>query len=193
MRQITTSEPETSARDGAQEGWTPDWRGAWTKADESWLGIVLQMAEHFEDHDPRDCQRHGDGQWGRPEWKFLREEEHLTLRQLGAKLDVDGGSISRWESGARWPENVDYEVWLKDAADRLGEQARMQVFLLQSKRDGWHTDAVRAAKADPILDRFDHWDVIFKDGGLFDRWRETGSLPSWTPVDAGFTGGTGNN
>ena len=80
------------------------------------------MAEHFEHpHHPVDCQRKIDPQWGRPEWKFLREEEGLTLRQLAAKLDVDAGSISRWESGARWPENVDYEVWLKEAADRLGE------------------------------------------------------------------------
>ena len=181
MRQITTSEPETSARDVAQESWTPDWRGAWTKADESWLGTVLQMAEHFEHpHHPVDCQRKIDPHWGRGEWKLLREEEHLTLRQLAAKLDVDAGSISRWESGARWPESVDYEVWLKEAADKLGEQVRMQVFLLQSKRDGWMTE--------PASRRFDHWQAIFKDGGLFDRWRETGSLPVWTPQDAGFTG-----
>ena len=188
MGQTTTSEPETSARDVAQEGWTPDWRGVWTKADESWLGTVLQMAEHFEHpHDPIECQRKMDPGWSRAEWRLLREEEHLTLRQLAAQLDVDAGSISRWESGARWPENVDYEVWLKEAADRLGETARLQVFLLQSKRDQWMTDAVRSSKDDPTLDRFDHWWVIFDEGGLFDKWRETGSLPRWTPTNAGYT------
>ena len=193
MGQTTTSEPETARDAFPKKGWTADWKGPWSPADESWLGIALQVAEHFEDHDPRDCQRHGDEQWGRPDWKFLREEEHLTLRQLGSKLDVDAGSISRWESGARWPESADYSLWLKESADRLGETARTQVFLLQSKRDGWMTDTVRAAKDDPTLNRFVHWEIIFKDGGLFDRWRESGSLPSWSPLDAGFTGGTGNN
>ena len=189
MRQITTSEPETSSRDFAQEGWTPDWKGPWTDADSIWLETVLTMADHFEHpHDPIDCQRKLDSQWGRPEWKLLREEEGLTLRQLAAKLEVDAGTVSRWESGKRWADNVDYSLWLKEAGDRLGETARLQVFLLQSKRDGWMTDAVRGSLDDPALDRFDHWDVIFKDGGLFDRWRETGSLPVWTPEDAGLTG-----
>ena len=186
MSEIVTSEPEISVRDFAKEGWVVDLKSPWSDGDESWLGIALQVAEHFENHDPRDCQRHGDEQWGRPEWKFLREEEGLTLKQLSGKLNVDPGSISRWESGTRWPENVDYEMFLKESADQLGGRARMQVFLLQSKRDNWLTDAVRGSLDDPALDRFTHWGVLFDEGGLFDKWRESGSLPSWTPADAGF-------
>ena len=189
MGQTTTSEPETARDAFPKKGYLVDLKGPWTDADESWLGLVLEMVDHFEHpHDPLECQRKLDSQWGRPEWRFLREEEHLTLRQLAVKLEVDAGTVSRWESGKRWADNVDYSLWLKEAGDRLGETASLQVFLLQSKRDGWHTDAVRAAKDDPILDRFDHWEAIFKDGGLFDRWRESGSLPVWTPGDAGYTG-----
>ena len=189
MSEIVTSEPEISVGKFAKGGWVVDLKSPWSDGDESWLETVLTMADHFKHpHDPIECQRQLDPRWNRAEWKLLREEKHLTLRQLAAKLNVDPGSISRWESGTRWPENVDYEMFLKESADRLCETAGLQVFLLQSKRDGWMTDAVRAAKDDPILDRFDHWDVIFKVGGLFDRWRETGSLPRWTPQDAGYTG-----
>ncbi|MCH7549912.1 MAG: helix-turn-helix transcriptional regulator [Candidatus Krumholzibacteriota bacterium] len=75
------------------------------------------MSKHFDDgHHPVDCQKWSVG--ARYEWTLLREEAGLTLRQLGRMLNVDSSSVSRWESGQRWPENRDYFEWLIEAGAR---------------------------------------------------------------------------
>lgn len=50
---------------------------------------------------------------------------------------------------------------------------------LAAFRDGW---------AETDTNPYPHlWEAIFKQGGTYDRWLETGSLPTWTPRDAGYS------
>jgi hypothetical protein len=53
------------------------------------------------------------------------------------------------------------------------------------KRDGWFR--TEKAKTGPgVADLYaSMWEVVFKPGGLFDKFRDTGTLPHWTPADAG--------
>jgi transcriptional regulator with XRE-family HTH domain len=160
----------------------------WDEHDEAWLEVGLRHAQHFDDappaHDPVECQMRVPEGEPRREWKLLREDEGLTLRDLARLLDVDAASVSRWESGARWPNNSDYSAWLREAGERHGERARLRAFDSHSKRDGW-LGPERVVGQD-LPTRLAHWDVFYKEGGLFDRWVETGSLPAWTPRDAGI-------
>lgn len=55
----------------------------------------------------------------------------------------------------------------------------MQVYMLASLRDSWWDVDTNPY---PAL-----WEAIFKPGGTYDKWGETGSLPTWTPKDAGLT------
>ena len=168
-----------------------DFEGPWTDVDDALLELWLKTADHFDDasnppHDPVQCGRrepvHRPGVT-RLEWKNLREEAGLTLRELGDRVGVDQGTISRWESGARWPGDApEYFSFLRDEAEKFGQTIRMQIFLLQSKRDRWMDNPVYLE----FEVRDDHWHAIFKAGGLFDKWRETGSLPVYTPRGAGL-------
>jgi transcriptional regulator with XRE-family HTH domain len=147
------------------------------------------MAEHFDNagetpHDPVECQRRIPDGEPRFEFKLLRDEAGVTLRQLGREIGVDQATISRWENGLRWPDNRAYQDWLRTAGERLGEEARLRVFDAQSKRDGW-LGPERVVGQD-LPTRLAHWNAMFKPGGLFDRWIETGSLPAWRPRDAGL-------
>jgi transcriptional regulator with XRE-family HTH domain len=157
--------------------WTPDYSGPWTQEDQAWLEICLHLAAHFDDgHDPVDCQRAAVA--GRSEWRLLRAEEGLTLARLGQLLDVDGASISRWETGDRWPNAAAYLSWLRQAGERLGEKARMALYLTWLKRDGWIGQGGETAG--------DLWSVLFKPRGLFDRYLDTGTLPRWPPSQASW-------
>lgn len=44
--------------------------------------------------------------------KELRQENNLTLRQLGEKLDMKNSTLSQYETGKRHPR---FEVWQKIA------------------------------------------------------------------------------
>jgi len=161
----------------------------WDAGDEGWLEACLRMARHFDDnpanpHDPVECQRRLPTGQPRAEWKLLREEAGLTLRQLARRLDVDQASVSRWESGQRWPNSADYAAWLREAGERHAENARLRAFNAHSKRDGWLGPERLIGQNPDSLQA--HWQAMYKRGGLFDRWVETGSLPSWTPRDAGL-------
>jgi transcriptional regulator with XRE-family HTH domain len=171
------------------EGWTFDVTTPWDDRDTAWLEVCLRLAEHFDDagdpaHDPVQCQERIPAGEPHAEWKLLRDEAGLTLRQLGRLIGADQATISRWENGLRWPDNRAYHDWLRTAGERLGEEARLRAFIAQSKRDGW-LGPERVVGQD-LPTRLAHWDVFYKPGGLFDRWIETGSLPAWTPRDAGI-------
>ena len=166
--------------------WEPKVVGEWSEADSIWLEISLSMSKHFDDgHHPVDCQKWSVG--ARYEWTLLREEAGLTLRQLGRMLNVDSSSVSRWESGQRWPENRDYFEWLIEAGETLAQTARVSAVTAQLKRDGWVDNLPKPGGPDVTgYTKRDHWKIFFKPGGLFDRYIETGTLPAWTPSDAGL-------
>ena len=170
--------------------WRFDITTPWDEHDEAWLEVCLRHARHFDDaggpHDPVSCQVSVPEGEPRHEWRMLREGEDLTLRDLARLLDVEAASVSRWESGARWPNNADYAAWLREAADQHGQQVRVRAFQAQSKRDGWVGPHVVLGQSP--TERLAHWNTFYKPGGLFDRWVETGTLPAWTPRDAGISG-----
>lgn len=117
----------------------------------------------------------------RNEWKLLREEAGLTLAQLAARPGVDTGTMSRWERGNGGRTTI--STFLNDTAGTHAQTMRMQVYMLQSLRDGWFAAELVFGNL-VIMD--EHWDVILQEGGLFDRWREIGTLPAWTPRYAGI-------
>lgn len=185
---------------GIPKGWTPDWFTQWTEEDEVWLNVCLQNADHWDDgHNPVECGRRQAAEGfeqntdGRLDWIILREEAGFTMKDLAAQFEVNVATISRWESGQRWPDNRSYLSWLHAEGELHAQQIRTQLFAMQSKRDGWfHDKWVHTHQGKKIYvtlalaHRDNHWHTLYKPDGLFDRWKETGSLPAWTPEDAGI-------
>jgi len=162
----------------------------WDDVDEIALETALTVADHFDDgHDPVACQLdnlrstdHRRDHQTRDEWKLLREEAGLTQTQLAKLVGVAKENVSRYEANKRRPDNeYAYFTWLRARGDELGENARMKVWMLQTYRDGWWTTGEHWT----LENRLAHWNLIFHEGGLFDRWRETGQLPVWKPSDSG--------
>lgn len=103
------------------------------------------------------------------------------MRDLATRIGVDACTISRWGSGKRWPNSERYRQWLVDGSERHGQEVRMQVYLAQMKRDGW-----TSGWETPGYSMGDHWQTLYGPGRLFDKYLETGMLPTWTPLDAGL-------
>jgi transcriptional regulator with XRE-family HTH domain len=75
---------------------------------------------------------------GRPTWKDLREMNELSRDELAAKVGCDRASISRYETGARWPDqNSDYVRWLKAAYAPMVKEAEEDIAYELLLREGW--------------------------------------------------------
>ncbi len=190
MSQTAVDERVPSAWTQREDGhWDTDIYGEWTDEEERWIEGTARLIDHMlNDHDPIECQRDVDpvvlDEIGRLEWAAIREGEQLTLRQLAGLLNVDAGTISRYETGSRWPENTEYLRWLQET-DQTQIRANKRDFITAIlKRGGWFQ--TEKAKTGPgVADLYDTmWEVVYKPGGLLDKFRETGTLPHWKPADA---------
>jgi transcriptional regulator with XRE-family HTH domain len=138
----------------------------------------------YEHVDPIACAdktaSHIVDEIGHAEWRGIRDSAGLSLAELAVLLGVDAGSISRWESGKRRPTNPEYFRWLRDRDLEDTRIVERDVFWLLMKRGGWIAKLGR----EPLSLARPLWDAMWKVGGLYDRWRGTGTLPHFTPADA---------
>lgn len=173
------------------DGWHPSAHSdEWTPQHETWLTVCLTLLEDFDDFNPRALLNgRAPGPHAQFAFRFLREEAELSQQQLADRLGVNQATLSRWEQGVRIPDSEDYFAFLRETADKVARSASYEILRCVALRDGWgdiasddpaHTDALKNA-----LDYLH--EPLFRPGGLFDRWRETGSLPAWTPRDAGLS------
>ncbi|MGD2100824.1 MAG: helix-turn-helix domain-containing protein [Acidimicrobiia bacterium] len=175
------------------ESWKPveggfqvDPRAEWLEDDEVMLDSLLAIAAHDLDHDIIDCMLSQPPDviqaLGRFEWVTVRENEDVTVAELADRLGVTKGTISRWESGKRRPASPSaYTAWLRECDQRQIGERMLDVWKMILRRDGWSKDL-------DALFRYgapDLWNVVWKENGLFDKWCETGTLPHFTPADAG--------
>lgn len=160
----------------------------WTDQDEQMLDSLLSMFQHDETHDPVQCGLETPpgfiAEYGeRFEWRTIRVSADLTIRELGELVGVSAPTISRWESGKRNPqagEGARYFQWLRDTDEYQIRKSADLIWKIVAKRDGW----IPGPLAEYGWDNY--WNVIWKPGGLFDKWQETGTLPRFTPANAGI-------
>ena len=114
----------------------------------------------------REAQRRGEEapEWtqGRGTWRDMRTLAGLSRGELAEKIGCDRASISRYESGARWPDNNAYAYWLKEAYDAYLAEAVEDANLELLLRDKWMSE-------DPDRgERAVKWNVKLNDGQLED-------------------------
>lgn len=163
------------------DGWHPDDNpDEWTEYDEAWLETCLQLLDDYDGFNPK---QHLAARGRTPNaFAFLREESGLTQKELADRLGVGQGTIARWENGTRRPDDERYFAFLEDAAEALCQRVCVSIWRQAGKRDGWWNPELNLTMGD-AYERL--WPVLFKPGGTIDRWREAGTLPTWTPTDAG--------
>lgn len=182
---------------------------------ESWLRFclhvsyvdndILQVGRN-EDHRAVLAEReYGRGKmpgWlqGRSTWRDLRESAGLSRDELAKQADCDRASISRYESGARFPEsNSGYVRWLKEAYAKYLAVNGEDILHALLERDGWMVedpDSERSLKWNPDLPypTDDEFDLIKArlDEHVVVPWVEAGMpegndvvLGHYTPQDHG--------
>ena len=181
--------------------------------DESWLVFNLHLVHvdndilqvgRMEDHRAkvafREAQRRGEepAEWtqGRGTWRDMRTLAGLSRGELADLLGCDRASISRYESGARWPDQtVAYSHWLKERYAEYLVEAREDANLELLLRDGWMIKdpdrGERAVKWNVKLDDGQLDDVLaMLDKRVVQPWITAGHPDRleghWTPKDAGF-------
>jgi DNA-binding XRE family transcriptional regulator len=91
-----------------------------------------KVAEHAYGRDAPDWLR------GRATWRDMRGIADLSREELAEQLGIDRASISRYESGARFPDRGGpYARWLKTAYDKYLADAEEDVVQGLLIRDGW--------------------------------------------------------
>jgi len=180
--------------------------------DESWLIFNLHLVHvdndvlqvgRMEDYRAkvafREAQRRGEepAAWtqGRGTWRDMRTLAGLSRGELAKKVGCDRASISRYESGARWPDNNGYAYWLKEAYDAYLAEAKADVNLELLVRDGWMSPdpdrGEQAVKWNVELDDGQLEDVLSRlDERVVQPWIVAGHPDRleghWTPKDHGI-------
>lgn len=176
------------------ERWMPDRAvpGSAPPSSESFARTLdgdLELLDHYLGHDVVKCGETEPAalveKLGRSEWIAVREGEGLSQRELADLVHAgDPSNISRWESGRRWPGSWEYLAWLRETDADQTARCTADLVRLVAYRDGWLPRYTDNAEALRVLH-----DALFKPEGLLEKWRETGSLPVWTPADAGLDEG----
>lgn len=158
----------------------------WDESDEAVLETALGMFAHVDTHDIVECGKRTPidqlKEMGRVEWIAVREAEDLTLEELASMFGLTKGTVSRWETGRRDPTDLRYLAWLRESDRRQADRISFDIWRMTVRRDDWTLDQ---------LSRYGsvrHWDAVWNAGGLYFKWFDSGTLPHFTPADAGVTG-----